>query len=26
LIRIAFKHNLIDRPDHPAIDRLRGRK
>jgi hypothetical protein len=26
LIRIAFKHNLIDRPDHPAIARHRGRK
>jgi hypothetical protein len=26
LVKIAFKNNLIDRPDHPTIDRLRGRK
>jgi hypothetical protein len=26
LVKIAFKNNLIDHPDHPAIDRLRGRK
>ena len=26
LIKIAFKNNLIDRPDHPTIDRLRGRE
>jgi hypothetical protein len=26
LIRIAFRSYLIDRLDHPAIDKLRGRK
>jgi hypothetical protein len=26
LLKLAFRNNLIDRPDHPIIDRLRGRK